>query len=509
MWFYKVIKMKNILFAVAIFANLSGGTVPQSIENIMNQPRYEHATWGLYVKDLQTGEILHDINGNKLLSPASTTKLFSVETLLNAFGDNYRFKTPIVATADIENGRLKGKLVLIAQGDLTMGGRQSDGDTISYTKLDHINANAVPGTILTKEDPLRAFNDLAKQLYEKGLRRVIGDVVIDDSLFEVTEKRGVMLSPIVVNENLIDIIIQPSSGGKNAKITWRPEVPGYSVEGQVKTVAKGEPSLVEISSDPSGQKITVTGSVAEGEDLVRVFPIKDPKHFARAALIQALQSQGIVLHLVPGKKNEEDYRKRSPLAEWTSPPLSEYAKLILKVSHNVGADLVPLLLASQKGKKTFDEGMRLIGDFLIQDVKLTPDEFVMIDAAGGNENRFTPKAEIQLLEYIHNQSPERFKRYFDALPILGVDGSLEDFAKHSNGAGMVRAKTGTGAAINLATGKFFLITEAYSGYIEGKNGHLYAYMVVVNNGKMDVIDDVLQNFEDLGQLSSLIYDETD
>lgn len=144
----------------------------------------------------------------------------------------------------------------------------------------------------------------------------------------------------------------------------------------------------------------------------------------------------------------------------------------------------------------------------MDEVKLSPNVFVLIDAAGENENRLTPQAEVQLLEYMHHKAPEKFQRYFDALPVLGVDGSLEDIAKQSPGAAKVRAKTGTGASFNLATGQFFLITQALAGYIEGKNGHLYAYMLVVNNGKIAGIEDILSVFEDEGQLSSLIYDQT-
>ena len=203
------------------------------------------------------------------------------------------------------------------------------------------------------------------------------------------------------------------------------------------------------------------------------------------------------------------YEGLQPVAVWTSPPLSEYAKLILKVSHNLGANLVPLLLASKQGEKTFDEGMRLLGKFAIDNVKLSPHAFVFIDGAGGNENRLTPQAEIQLLEYVYKQTPSSFKSFYDALPILGVDGSLEDFAKGTPAAGKVRAKPGTGVAFNLATGKFFLITQAYAGYIEGKNKHLFAYIAVVNNAAMPSIEDIFPIFEDEGQLSNLIYLQTD
>jgi D-alanyl-D-alanine carboxypeptidase/D-alanyl-D-alanine-endopeptidase (penicillin-binding protein 4) len=508
--------MRSLIgFIVATAFSLQAAETALSKEmlKIMEQPKYEHAVWGLYVKDLTTGDILHDLHGNQLFSPASTTKLFSVEVLLSTLGDDYRFKTPVYALGKVENGVIKGDAVLVAQGDLTFGGRQTDPNTITFTKLDHVNANEVPGVSLTPQDPLTAIRDLAKQIAAKGIKEIQGDVLIDDNLFETIPKRGFVLSPIFINENLIDIVINPAAVGEAAKITWRPIVPGYEVVNELVTATKGEPLAIEISSDEKGQRIVVSGKVPEGQkDLVRTFSIKDPKAFAKAALVKALQDAGVKVSSVGGGagsvKPGTNYRNLEPLAEWVSPPLSEYGKLILKVSHNIGADLIPLLLAAHEGNKSFDSGMLLIGGFLTQQVKLSPNEFVLGDAAGGNDNRFTPKGEVQLLEYVHRQSPERFKKYFDALPILGVDGSLEDFAKGTPSVGKVRAKPGTGVGMNLATGKLFLITQALGGYVEAKNGHLYAYMLVVNNATMPTIDDVFPIFEDVSMLSNQIYIES-
>ena len=255
----------------------SGRAVPEEMQNVMHQAKYDHALWGLFVKDMETGEILYDLNSEKLFSPASTTKLFSVAALLHAFGDDYRFKTPVFAVGKIEQGRLQGNLILVAQGDLTLGGRESQPDKIAYTKLDHINANEVPGVVLTKEDPLKGLNDLARQVYEKGIREVNGDVAIDDSLFEATEKRGMVLTPILVNENLIDIVINPSHVGEAANLSWRPQVPGYQVDSQVKTVPKGGALEIDISSDAEGKRILVRGTIPlDQSDIVRTFSIKDP-----------------------------------------------------------------------------------------------------------------------------------------------------------------------------------------------------------------------------------------
>ncbi len=497
-------------------ASLTGAEseLPKEIQKIMNQPKYDHSMWGMYVKDLKSGKVLFDLNSDKLFSPASTTKIFSIAALLHTFGDDYRFKTPVFASSIVKDGKLQGDLILVAQGDLTMGGRQPDADTISFTKLDHTIANFVPGTILTSEDPLKGLSELAKQVYESGIREIIGDVFIDDSLFNTSENREMVLSPMMINENLIDIIINPTTLDQKANITWRPVVQGYSVENRVTTVAKNGPFAIEITADKSGQNIVVKGTVPLNQrDLIQTFAIHEPNTFARAAFIQALQKQGVVVNLTSDKSTLSQplssFRDLKQVGLWTSPPLSEYAKLILKVSHNLGADLIPLLLASHQDKKTFEEGMLLLGNFATQDVKLVTDSFVLLDAAGGNENRLTPKGEVQLLEFMHGRSPDKFKKFFDALPILGNDGSLEDYAKKTPAAGKVRAKPGTGVLLNAATGKYFLITQAMAGYIEGKNGHQFAYMLVVNNATMPTINDVQAIFEDGGQISSAIYDLTE
>jgi serine-type D-Ala-D-Ala carboxypeptidase/endopeptidase (penicillin-binding protein 4) len=484
--------------------------LPEKMTKIMRQPKYRHSTWGIYVKDAETGQVLYDLNSEQMFLPASTTKLFSVAALLNAYGDNYRFKTPIYAVGTIENGRLNGDLILVAQGDLTMGGRQDGTDKIDFTKLDHINANYVPGTTLTKEDPLYGFKDLAKQVRSKGIKEIDGDVMIDDSLFKSKEKRDMIISPIMVNENMIDFVINPSEIGNTAIFAWRPQVEGYTVDNQVKTGSKDDSLDIDISSNDLGRNIVVKGTIPIGQkDIVRTFSIKDPKHFAQATLVTVLKDEGIIIKA--NKKgtipNQDAYKNLQPIAVWTSPPLYEYAKLILKVSHNLGANLVPLLLAVKKGEKTFEEGMLDLGKFVMDDVKLPSDVFVFGDGAGGDENRLTPIAEVELLDYMRKQPKEEFQNYFNALPILGVDGSLEDFAKNTDAVGKVRAKPGTGVFFNLATGKLFLTTQALAGYVEGKSGRLIEFMISVNNGNISVIDDVFPIFEDLSEMTAIIYDE--
>src|SRR5581483_36039 len=441
-------KLFAFLCAFSVFSIAYGESpIPERIEQIMHQPKYQHANWGILVKDTVTEEVLYEKNSNLIFLPGSTTKLFSTAALIEAYGDDYRFKTPVYAIGSLKDGVLRGNLVIVGQGDLTFGGRQEiGGDEIAFTNMDHIYADALPGALLTPQDPLNALNDLARQVKEKGIIRIDGNVLIDDRLFETTELRGMMVSPLLINENLIDVVIQSTDVGKSAHVSWRPQVAGYKLVNECVTVSKAEPLDISLSTDDKGKTLRITGKIPEGSpEIVRTFSVTDPKAFARDAFIQALRAQGIVItartpaNLPP----QSTYASMQPIAVWTSPPLYEYTKLILKVSHNIGANLCPLLLAVKKGERTFDAGLRELGKFTMDDVKISADSFVFRDGAGGDENRLTPQAELMLLDYVRRWPKQQFERYYNGLPILGVNGSIADFGQGSPAEGKVYAKTGT------------------------------------------------------------------
>ena len=504
-------------FALCFILSFSLGAetpLPEQMQKIMQKEKYRHANWGVYAKDSVTGEVLYDDHSQQLFLPGSTTKIFTVAALLHAYGDDYRFETPVYAAGPIQQGTLQGDLVLVGMGDFTLGGRQSEGsDAIAYTTMDHIYANYVPGATLTPQDPLNGLNQLALMIREKGIKEINGKIVIDDDLFDKTEKREMFLTPIIINDNLIDLLFQPAEEGKIASLTWRPMVEGYTVKNEVKTVAKDGKLDIQISSDKSGRNIVVTGTLpVDQKNILRTFSIKDPKSFAQAAFMTALKQAGISLNLkAEGQtalSEPTSWREKKPIAVWMSPPLSEYAKLILKVSHNFGADLIPLLLAVKTGKRTFEEGMTELGKFVTGIVKVPPDSFVFLDGAGGDQNRLTPQAEVQLLEYVKGLPAEQFKKFTQALPILGLDGNLADVSKDSIAVGKVYAKPGTGISLNAATGQFFLTTQALAGYIEGQNGHLIEFSIAVNNGEMPKIEDIFPIFDDFGQMTVIMYERS-
>ncbi|WP_167554528.1 D-alanyl-D-alanine carboxypeptidase/D-alanyl-D-alanine endopeptidase [Legionella israelensis] len=486
-------------------------SLPKEMLDVMSQPRYQNAQWWVVVKDLNNQKTLYQRNSNHLLMPASVTKLFSTTTALHILGDNYRFKTPVYFIGDRKNDILNGDIILVGKGDLEFGGRVHNGK-LTYGFIDHIYANDLPGATITPEDPLAALTSLAEQIKARGIKKINGNVLIDDRLFDTAYIRNYTFSPVMINENLFDFQIKPGKPGKKASIKWRPKAPGYSIKNRLITIAQGGKTDIQISANDENTVFTIEGQIAANEkELLRIYPIVKPAVFARKAFIAALKNQGIEVYLNEKSRSLPDtdlYKQLPPIAEYISPPFSEYVKVILKLSHNIGADLIPFLLAAQHEKKTFAQGMPYIAEFLIKRVGLSQNTFVFGDGAGGDSNRLLPSAAINLLTYMYSRPKAQFKTFYAALPILGVDGSLKQAAKNIPAIGKVHAKTGTSITYDFANQRFYSFSEALSGYIEAKNGHLLAFIIAVSNTPMESIKDAFIIQKDVSSVASEIYNQS-
>jgi D-alanyl-D-alanine carboxypeptidase/D-alanyl-D-alanine-endopeptidase (penicillin-binding protein 4) len=359
--------------------------------------------------------------------------------------------------------------------------------------MDHIYANALPITGLVNSNPLAGLDSLAKQIADSGVTEIKGNILIDNRLFDRTPKRDYILSPTMINEGFVDLVIKSTQAGSNATVAMVPENNFYSLKNEVKTVVEGETD-VKATLDSKTRVITLMGQIAQSDkEVFRNVNIEQQAVFARAEFIEALKRQGIKLDL-ENKDTilplQDKYKNLKPVAILVSPPLSEYAKLILKTSHNPGADLMPLLIAGHFGKKTYEEGLGYIGKFLKENLKLDPDSFVFVHASGGTPlNKVAPEAVIKLLTYIYHQPENNFELFKNALPILGVNGSLFMSGKNSPAKGHLYAKTGTQINYDLTNKRFWYYSEALAGYVMSKNGHIIAFIVDLKNLPMKGIND--------------------
>src|SRR5436309_15459650 len=72
-------------------ADQAAARVSARIAEIINGPDYRQADWGLLVVDADSGATVYAHNADRLLKPASVTKIFSVAAILAALGADFVF----------------------------------------------------------------------------------------------------------------------------------------------------------------------------------------------------------------------------------------------------------------------------------------------------------------------------------------------------------------------------------------------------------------------------------
>ena len=478
------------LLVVASPTRAGDKPVAEAIDAILDGPNYKGARWGVLVVDTETGETIYARRPNDFCTPASVTKLFSGAAAMATLGAKSVTKTPVYRRGTLDGSRLDGDLILVAKGDLTLGGRRTPGGGTAFRDDDHIYAEGGPGSHLTDTDPLFGLKSLAKQVRDSGVTRVSGRVLIDDRLFRSATSTGSgprAISPIVVNDNVIDIVVTPAKeAGQPATVTTRPATRYLRLDARVRTGAKGSGYRL---GEPNGDDVTnfvLRGTVpAGGEPAITLVGVAKPAEFARTLFVECLADAGVTVDepaLAPNATAglPEDYKNLPVVAEWASEPFADVLKVTLKVSHNLYASTFPLLLAANAGQRSESEGMRAEARAL-QKLGLDPGRVSFGGGAGGSAaDHVTPRATVDLLLAL--QKRDDWPAFRDALPTLGVDGTLASLGSKGHPAkGKVFAKSGSLPYTDQLNGRRYLVAKALAGVMTTNKGRAVTFAIFEND----------------------------
>src|SRR5215212_749327 len=67
----------------------------EALQTHVTQPKFNAASWGVKVVSLDTGKTIFEHNSQKLFSPASNSKLYTVALALDRLGADFRIKTSL------------------------------------------------------------------------------------------------------------------------------------------------------------------------------------------------------------------------------------------------------------------------------------------------------------------------------------------------------------------------------------------------------------------------------
>jgi len=496
-------------------------SLAQRIQAIMSRPEFTHSNFGVEFYSLDSAKIIYQFNADKLMVPGSTTKLLTEGTVLELLGGDYRFHTRVYRTGPIKkDGVLDGNIVVVASGDPNLSGRIQPDGTLAYENMDHSYGGPDSKGL---GDPLLVIRQLAQQIADKGVRRVKGRLLVDVSLFPEGERElgtNVVISPIVVNDNVVDVI---ATGGdkEGAPVSLRisPKTAYLQIINQA-TTGKAES---KISLNYTGEKanadgthsVTLTGSLPVGKGSgMMAYAVPEPSRFTATVLAEVLKEKGIDVAAVASgqapdlKALASSYKPENLLAEHVSTPLKEDVKITLKLSQNLHASMGPFLLGAllaHKDKEIDQAGFDLEREFLKKaDLDLTAAS--QSDGAGGNAF-FTPDFMVRYLTFMSSQKDSAdFRR---GLPILGRDGTLSKIQVNSPAAGHVYAKTGTYEVHDALNKKLMVTGKGLAGYMETTGGEHLAFAGFINMVSAPMDDpEAVQKIagEALGEIAAAAYD---
>jgi D-alanyl-D-alanine carboxypeptidase/D-alanyl-D-alanine-endopeptidase (penicillin-binding protein 4) len=314
--------------------------------------------------DLATGEVVYSRAAALPLAPASTEKLLVTYAALRRLGPSYEIPTLVLGEGRQVGREWRGDIVLQGHGDPTLS---SAG--------------------------LRA---LARQVRARGVARVTGAVVGDESWFDT-----------------------------------RRTAPGW------------KPSFL-LEESPPLSALAVDGDVYHG----RVG--RDPALAAAARFQEVLLAAGVAVAKAP--RVREANVGAVPLASVASPPLADVLRGMDVVSDNFAAELLLKVLgAVTRGSGTTAAGARTVRETLADDG--LPLEGVRVaDGSGLSRlDRVTASTLVAVLRSLWEE-PTLRPVLLHALPVAGRTGTLRHRLRLPSVRGAVRAKTGTTSQASALAG---------------------------------------------------------
>jgi len=484
---------------------------PARIRQVMDRPEFAHATWAMEFYDLHANKPVFGVNDRQLMVPGSTTKLLTMGTALEILGPDHRFITRVYRTGPVRDGVLAGDLVLVASGDPNLSGRARPDGTYAFVDHDHSYGGPPLDT-----DPLTVVRDLARQVAAHGIRSVTGQVIVDASLFPEGERdggTGVTMGPLVINDNVIDIVVTPGPvAGTAASVAVTPETSYLTVQAHVTTADSGQAralEMVEDSTDRSHRVLVGNGTVPRGPALNLRWVVPEPGRFGEVVFSEVLEDAGV--HALPRLASRPvdpealstSYADSMVVARHVSLPLLAEAKVVLKTSQNLHASNFPLLLGSlPEAKDSNRTGFDLENEWLAE-AGLDLEGAAQGDGAGARAH-FSPAFMTRYLSVVASRPWAAAFR--DALPILGRDGTLVDIQQESPAAGHVQAKTGTYGIYDPLHRRLFVTGKGLAGYMTTRSGREVAFAIYLNNFATDQPDATTIAGQALGEVAAIAWD---
>lgn len=461
--------------AVVPAASIVSATLEQKIDTILNDPKLDGGITGVSVRNAQTGESIYSHFGTTRLRPASNMKLLTGTAALDLLGPDYQFSTEILTDGQVKGNMVHGNLYLKGKGDPTL-----------------LKGN---------------LEQFAKDLKGKGIKKVNGHLVADDSWYDDVRYSqdlnwsdehnyvGAQVSALTLSPNddydAGTVIVEVTPGNKAGelpKVNLIPKTGTVEIVNKAATVAKGQTKSISIAREHGTNRVIIEGNMPLEGTISRSWSaVWDPSMLALDVFKQALDAEGIQLVGNGGMKAGITPNGATLLASKKSMPLQEFYIPFMKLSNNGHAEtLVKEMGKVHRGEGSWDAGLAVMEEKL-KEFGVDTGTVALRDGSGMSHKNLVSADEFTALLY-NVQEKSWFPAFEASLPIAGnpermIGGTLRNRMTEAPTVGNVKAKTGSITGVSTL-----------SGYVTAKDGTELVFSVLINNyitGPVTPIEDAI------------------
>ena len=256
-------------------------SIPQGLDKLLAKTNHS-VHIGVVIQSMDTGRIYYSKNADHFFAPASVQKLFTVSAALINLTPNFRFTTRLLTTGKINHDVLNGDLIFQFSGDPSLNQKH--------------------------------LTDFVKKLYKLGVRKIQGNIIIDNTAFnhipypagwlwnDLSSDFAAPLNTVVINRNKFGVSFVPAKRiGEKPEII--PQLPPGSATFINEARTTNYPCPVSILSNENNQYL-IRGCIPKRSGVERrSLAIRNMQMFTKSLIPELLKKQHIQLNGHVLKKN--------------------------------------------------------------------------------------------------------------------------------------------------------------------------------------------------------------
>ena len=433
-----------ILFlpSFAFGRNPFGDNLDSELTPLFTSPNFAKAVWSCCISDINSGQRFYEFNSNTPLIPASNQKLLVIAASLLKAGPDYKSRTDFIADGPIENGTLKGNLIVSGHG------------AIHFSTRCRVDSSALDKSARLQ----RMLDQFAQRVRKVGINTIGGDVITDCSEWTDMPKNTHYPSagPLSFHENTLDL------DAENGVVHHCPQTLfGFKV--QYKNW-RGKQKKVRVNGNKTD--LILVNLTRNSSDYWRL-DTYSPSTYYRDHIKHALSQRGITIKGHPFEP-VGNINNRYTLFYLESLPLHELITGTGRYSDNFRAETLFLNLGYLVyGKANYRNAQRALLKILSES-GLAFNNMSSFDGSGlSRKNRISSADMTGLLNFMLETQHKR--SFIRCLPVSGESGTLKNKLLKDILKGRVVAKTGTLRGVT-----------ALSGYILKKSEPIVSFSFICN-----------------------------